>query len=124
MLNFVQTIGVSVSNQDRAADFYVNKLGFEKTSDADMGDGTRWLEVRPPGAQTRLMLAMGQSAGGRAPGGFTGYVFNTDDLNATYEALKARGVSFPVPPKLEPWGHWAQFADPDGNEFGLWAPPR
>jgi predicted enzyme related to lactoylglutathione lyase len=123
MLKYVQTIGVSVNNQDRAADFYVNQLGFEKTSDQDMGDGTRWLVVQPPGTETGIMLAMGESAGGKPPGGMTGYVFYTDDLNATYETLKARGVNFTEPPRMEPWGHWAQFADPDGNEYGIWAAP-
>jgi lactoylglutathione lyase len=44
-------------------------------------------------------------------------------VNATYGTYKARGVNFTVPPHDEAWGKWAQFADPDGNEFGLWAAP-
>jgi predicted enzyme related to lactoylglutathione lyase len=101
MLKFIQTIGVSVSDQD-------------------MGDGTRWLVVQPPNSQTGIMLAKGQSAGGKAPGGFTGYVFYTDDIEGTYQTLTGRGVTFTVPPKNEPW---AQFTDQDGNEYGLWAAP-
>jgi predicted enzyme related to lactoylglutathione lyase len=123
MLTHLQTITVPVSNQDRAADFYTNTLGFEKISDQDMGDGSRWLVVQPRGTQTGIMLATGPSVEGKAPGGMTGHIFGTDDINATYEALKAKGVNFTVPPKDEPWGKWAQFADPDGNEWGVWAPP-
>ncbi len=123
MLKHLQTITVPVSNQDKAADFYVNKLGFTKTNDADQGDGTRWLVVQPPNTQTGIMLAMGQSAGGKAPGGMTGHVFFTDDMDGTIQELKARDVKITVPPSNEPWGRWAQFADQDGNEYGIWAAP-
>src|SRR5689334_9220723 len=97
MLKFVQTITIPVSNQDAAADFYVNKLGFEKTSDQDMGDGSRWLVVQPPNTQTGLMLATGPSVEGRKPGGFTGHVFFTDDLDATIQDMTAKEVNITVP---------------------------
>jgi lactoylglutathione lyase len=124
MLKFVQTIGVSVSDQSRSEEFYTKILGFEKTNDQDMGDGTRWLVVQPPGTQTGIMLSKGQSAGGKEPGGFTGYVFYTDDMAATHAQLTARGVNFTKAPINEPWGKWAEFADPDGNIYGIWAAPE
>ena len=81
----------------------------------------RWLEVAPPGAQTRIVLTQnfgGES--GRAPGGFTGFVFTTDDIMATWETLAARGVRFTEPPTRQPWGMMqALFEDPDGNGFVL-----
>ncbi len=123
MLKFIQTITVPVRNQDQALDFYVNKLGFEKTSDQDMGDGSRWLVVQPPNTQTGIMLATGPSVEGKQPGGFTGHVFFTDDLDATHQELIAKGVTITLPPDNQPWGRWAQFADQDGNEFGIWAAP-
>ena len=124
MLTHVNTIGIQVSDQDQALDFYVNTLGFEKVQDSPMDEeGTRWIEVAPAGAQTRIVLSKGygpQDPG--QPGGFTGFVFAADDIEATCETLEARGVNITVPLSVEPWGKWAQFADPDGNEFGIWAP--
>ncbi len=58
MFTKVGTIGVGVSNQDKALDFYVNKLGFEKIDDQPMSETERWLEVAPPGAQTHIMLGL------------------------------------------------------------------
>ena len=46
----VRTIGVNVSDQDRALDFYVDTLGFEKRLDAPISPKMRWVEVAPPGA--------------------------------------------------------------------------
>ena len=43
----VHTVGVPVTDQDRAIDFYVGTLGFDKRLDADMGGGRRWIEVAP-----------------------------------------------------------------------------
>ena len=47
-----------------------------------------------------------------------GLVFACDDLRATFEELRAAGSSSPEP-STQPWGLWAQFRDPDGNEHGL-----
>jgi lactoylglutathione lyase len=46
-------------------------------------------------------------------------VFECDDIQATYEELRGRGVEFTEEPSEQPWGMWAQFKDVDGNEFGL-----
>lgn len=120
MFKYVGTISVPVSDQDKALDFYVNVLGLEKTSDEPMSADERWLVVTPPGAQTGIMLGKASAAG--RMGQFTGYIFHPDDITATCETLAARGVHFTAPLRVEPWGKWAQFADPDGNEFGVWAP--
>ncbi len=64
MFTKIGTIGVAVSDQNKALDFYVNMLGFEKIDDQPMSETERWLEVAPPGAQTHLMLGLrGQSGG-------------------------------------------------------------
>jgi len=119
MLKNILTVGVTVSNPDEAIDFYTDKLGFEKRRDVSMGEGMRWIEVAPPGAQTALVLAKGYGPDQDRIGKFTGYVFGTDYIQATYETLKSRGVHFTELPRVEPWGKWAQFVDQDGNEFGL-----
>ena len=112
------TVGVYVSDQDRALDFYVNKLGFEKRLDEPMGPEARWIEVAPTGAETRLVLFTPPGMEDRI-GTFANVVFECDDLGATYEQLRGRGVEFSEEPNERPWGLWAQFKDVDGNEFGL-----
>ena len=117
-LTHINTTTVSVSDQDTALDFYVNKLGFEVRSDQPMGPGMRWLVVGLPGAQTGIVLAKGYGAG--EPGKFTGMVFSTDDIQATYEELRDKGVPFSEPPTMQPWGMMqALFADQDGNGYVL-----
>ncbi|GHO49417.1 VOC family protein [Ktedonospora formicarum] len=121
MFTKIGTITVGVSNQDKALDFYVNKLGFEKIDDQPMSETERWVEVALPGGQTHIMLGLrGQSASDRT--GMTGFVLHTDNLEETCSTLKERGVTLTVEPSTQPWGKWAQFRDLDDNEFGIWAP--
>jgi len=120
MIGRIGTTGVYVSHQDEAVDFYVGKLGFEKRDDQPMGDGARWIEVAPPGAETRLTLALASDEGSRRRvGTFAGIVFETDDIAVTHRELTARGVAFTQPPTPQPWGTMAQFTDQDGNGFVL-----
>ncbi|GLV60672.1 VOC family protein [Dictyobacter sp. S3.2.2.5] len=122
MFTKIGTITVGVSDQDKSRDFYVNKLGFEVIQDQPMSENERWLEIGLPGSQTHLMLGLrGQSAGNST--GMTGFVLHADNMEETCATLKERGVRLTVEPSAEPWGKWAQFADPDDNEFGIWAPP-
>src|SRR5712692_4093593 len=124
MITTVHTTTVYVSDQDRALDFYVNKLGFETRSDQPLGPESRWIEVAPPGAQTTLLLykptpdAPGAETYELAEsriGKNTGVLLTTDDINATYRELSSRGVQFPTPPEKQEWGWWAVLSDPDGN---------
>jgi predicted enzyme related to lactoylglutathione lyase len=114
----VQFVSVDVTDQDRAKDFYTNVLGFEVLSDDPMGevDGPRWIALRPKGADTHVVLYQADAA----KAGLNHLVFASDDIEATYAELSARGVEFTVKPKIESWGSWwAQFRDSEGNEFGL-----
>ena len=107
MITRVASVGVRAGDQDRAVDFYVGKLGFEKRRDDPMGPDGRWVELAPAGAETALVP-------------FTpGLVFACDDIQSTFEELRRRGVEFTEPPATHPWGRWAQFRDPDGNEHAL-----
>jgi predicted enzyme related to lactoylglutathione lyase len=120
VIDRVATSAVYVSDQDAALDFYVNRLGFEKAADDPMGDGLRWVEVVPPGAETRVVLVHGY--GGWSPervGQFASLTYETADLEAAYRELSARGVVFVQPPTPQPWGSMAQFRDQDGNTFVL-----
>ncbi|CAA9574360.1 MAG: hypothetical protein AVDCRST_MAG86-2012 [uncultured Truepera sp.] len=112
---------IFVSDLDRAIDFYVNKLGFEKRTDAPFDEeGHRWVEVVPQGSDTALILTHGY--GGWTPekvGGGSGLMFSVDDMASTVATLKARGVTFSGEPDSTPYGIFAHAADPDGNAFTL-----
>ena len=121
MFSKIGTITVGVTDQDKALDFYVNTLGFEKVDDQPMSETERWLEIGLPGSQTHIMLGLrGQSATDKS--GMTGFVLHADNIEETCATLKERGVKFTAELSTEPWGKWAQIADLDDNEFGIWAP--
>ena len=87
----VGTVFVPVTDQERALDFYLGALGFEKRADFPYGDGSRWIEVAPHGAANTISLvppSEGMSAGGDE----THCAFATEDIEADHAALRARGV--------------------------------
>lgn len=110
-----------VHDLDRAVDFYVDKLGFEKRADEPVDEkGHRWVEVAPEGSETAIILAHG--FGSWSPekvGGWSRKIFSVNDLAGTVEALKAKGVAFESEPEEAPYGAYAQVRDPDGNVLGL-----
>ena len=118
MITRAGTVGVYVSDQDKALDFYTNVLGLEKRMDEPMGDGARWIEVAPADAETRLVLFTPPGFEDRI-GTWGNIVFECDDIRATHEELRGRGVEFTEEPSEKPWGLWAEFKDLDGNGFGL-----
>ena len=117
MITHVKFVGVYVSDQLRALDFFTNKLGFDVLKNVAFGD-QRWIEVAPPGAQTGLALFTPPDMQDRI-GTFSPVVFTCEDVRATYEELRARGVEFKQEPKEESWGVSAMFTDPDGNTYLL-----
>ena len=124
----IGTITVQVTDQDKALAFYTQKLGFEKRADQPMGPEQRWIEVAPPGAETRILLykatiqapgAASYEAAQASIGKQTGMVLETDDIVATFARLKANGVTIVDEPKKQPYGWWGVFADQDGNSYGV-----
>jgi catechol 2,3-dioxygenase-like lactoylglutathione lyase family enzyme len=112
MITHISLTTVYVSDQQKALDFYTNKLGFEVRADDTMGD-MRWIQVAPQGAQTSIVLAQGD-------GGTTEKLgLEADDIEATYRKLAGRGVTFTETPNKQPWGIQAQFVDQDGNGYVL-----
>jgi catechol 2,3-dioxygenase-like lactoylglutathione lyase family enzyme len=87
----VATVFVPVANQDKALEFYVEKLGFEKRVDFQYGDDLRWIEVAPPGSVITLALVP-PSEGEGARGDQTYCAWKTKDINAAHESLRNRGV--------------------------------
>lgn len=89
-LTDVRTVAVAVADQDRAVQFYVDRLGFEKRIDAPTGDGFRWIEVAPPGAAVSIALT---SASSESPAGTdTGIRLVTSDADREQETMRRRGV--------------------------------
>jgi catechol 2,3-dioxygenase-like lactoylglutathione lyase family enzyme len=132
MINRMSHVSVFVLNQDSAYDFYVNKLGFKVITDAPMGKDMRWLTVCPPDQpdfEIALMaIVEGMMFNKEAAeqmrdlikkGTFGFGVFECNDIYATYEELKAKGVVFTKEPKKEFYGIEALFKDDSGNWFSL-----
>ena len=87
----VGTVFIPVGDQERALEFYLDKLGFEKRADFPYGEGSRWIEVAPPGAINTISLvppSEGKSAGGDQ----AHCAFATEDIEADHATLRARGV--------------------------------
>lgn len=117
-LTQVGRVCVTVADTDRAIEFYVDRLGFEKLVDVPMGDAGRWVEVQVAGTPTTIALAP-PPPGRQAGGSETGICLDTKDVDADHAALKAAGVDVdedvtrwggPVPPMF-----WLR--DPDGNSL-------
>jgi len=118
MIKAMKFVGIPVSDQQRALEFYTEKLGFRIITDQPFNDRQRWIELgigrsgtgvtlfTPPGQEDRI-------------GTFTGISFVADDVKATWRELADKGVVFIREPKEESWGTSAIFADPDGNQFVL-----
>jgi catechol 2,3-dioxygenase-like lactoylglutathione lyase family enzyme len=121
MITTVQFTGVWISDSERAYDFYVNKLGFTVAQDRKFGGGNRFLMVVPPGGGTGMTVCTPMPGMTDVKvGGMTTIAFLCDDIQATYEDLKAKGVEFRQPPTQAFWGGMeATFLDPDGNAFML-----
>jgi lactoylglutathione lyase len=106
---------LTVADQDVMIEFFVSKLGFELSTDAEMWPGARWVDLTPPGAQTRLVLNAAKDFGREPDAGYP-MVFETADIEA--EATRLRGVGLDVTgPKTEPWGTFLTVGDPEGREL-------
>ncbi len=122
----VGMVGVPVTDQDRALEFYVGKLGFEKRVDVAYGDDARWVEVAPAGAATTIALVARREG---APAGIetgirlvvaTVHSDATGDAEAVHADLLAQGVDADpevvhtpgVPPMFS-------LRDPDGNTLRI-----
>lgn len=132
MITKLNHVSVFVLNQDSAFEFYVNKLGFKVHTDAPMGPGMRWLTVCPPEQHDLEISLMSIDEGMMfskesaeqmrnlvTQGTFGFGVFECNDLHATYEELKAKGVEFKKPPTKEFYGFEALLKDDSGNWFSL-----
>ena len=122
-------VTVVVRNYDEAIAFYAGKLGLDLEQDSDLGDGKRWVVVRPSGGGAGLLLAepknereaasIGNQTGGRV------FLFlTTDDFARDHRQMMEAGVTFREVPRHEPYGTVAVFEDLYGNLFDLIEPAK
>jgi predicted enzyme related to lactoylglutathione lyase len=115
MIKGIKFCSIPVADQDRALDFYTTKLGFGVATDQAMGP-QRWIELRIPGADTRVVLFTPPGQEERV-GSFASIAYWTDSVENTYNELSAKGVEFTQKPTKADWGTSAIFKDSEGNTF-------
>ena len=118
MFGPIKTVGVYVEDQQAALAFYTGTLGFVVRRTLPMGPNAQWLKVSPPGVETSLVLyprAMMPDWTELKPS----VVFHCPDVEGACQRLESLGVRITMPATKLPWGTFAKFADPDGNEFGM-----
>jgi catechol 2,3-dioxygenase-like lactoylglutathione lyase family enzyme len=131
-VSYISRVTIVVDDYDAAIAFFVGVLGFELVEDthATTNDGRikRWVEVRPPDAETGILLARADGADqaarvGSQVGGRVGFFLYVDDFDATYERMRTAGVEFAGAPRSEPYGRVVVFVDIAGNRWDLLGPP-
>jgi catechol 2,3-dioxygenase-like lactoylglutathione lyase family enzyme len=129
----IEHTALLVENYDDAIRFFVDALGFDLVEDspATTNDGRpkRWVLVRPPAAQTGLLLAEADGsrqvdAIGRQYAGRVGLFLRVDDFEASRRRMLDRGVEFVTEPRDALYGRLAVFLDISGNRWDLLGPPR
>lgn len=117
-----------VTDYDEAVRFYVDALGMDLVEDTDRGGGKRWVVVRPPGAESGLLLARAvddeqAAVVGRQTGGRVAFFLEVDDFEDAWTRMTAAGVEFVEPPRHESYATVAVFRDVAGNRWDLLGPP-
>jgi catechol 2,3-dioxygenase-like lactoylglutathione lyase family enzyme len=123
MIKDVPLTGIFVNDQEAALDFYTNKLGLELIQDEPYGEGARWITVSPAEMRIRIVLKKAEKEHEKAllgrSDGAPILTLGTNDIHATYERLRERGVRFLGEPYRYPWGIGALLLDQDGSPILL-----
>lgn len=118
-ISTLSLVCISTPDQERAATFYEDVLGFEKRTDVPFGCSYRWIEVYPPQGTTGIALAPPPPGQEAAQPRETGITLTTADIDATHAAMREAGADVdasvsrmgdPIPPMF-------LFRDPDGNSL-------
>ncbi len=130
-MTHLDLVTIVVDEYDPAIDFFVDVLGFELAEDhpSTTNDGRpkRWVVVRPPGAETGLLLARAdgpvqEAVVGEQVAGRVGFFLRVDDFGAAYDRMCSAGVEFTTSPRVEAYGQIAVFRDIAGNLWDLLGP--
>jgi catechol 2,3-dioxygenase-like lactoylglutathione lyase family enzyme len=121
-------ITIVVDDYDTAIEFFTGALGFELVEDSPSltndGRPKRWVVVRPPGAESGILLARADgerqaTVVGNQVAGRVGFILRVEDFDAAYERMRAADVKFVTAPRSEPYGRVAVFLDIAGNRWDL-----
>ena len=130
----ISTVQLWVHDQEEALDYWTKKVGFEVRMDVTLPElgNFRWVTVGPPGQPDMAIVLMAipgppvmdaetaEQVRNLMAKGFAGTVFlTTDDVHASYDELKGRGVEFVEAPEERPYGIDSSFRDPSGNNIRL-----
>ncbi len=131
-MTHLELVSLLVADYDPAIAFFVDALGFDLVEDSPAsatrdGRAKRWVVVRPPLAQTGVLLARAEGdaelrAIGAQAAGRVGLFLRTDDFDRQFGRMRAAGVTFVTEPRDEPYGRVAVFLDLCGNRWDLLGP--
>jgi catechol 2,3-dioxygenase-like lactoylglutathione lyase family enzyme len=121
----VSSMFILVNDPDDALTFYRDALGLEVRNDV-ASDGFRWVTVGGPGQDVDIVLfqphgGLSQTEGDAlltlvTQGSLQAAIFRSDDLDATFEKVRASGAEVLQEPVSQPWGvRDCTFRDPSGN---------
>jgi catechol 2,3-dioxygenase-like lactoylglutathione lyase family enzyme len=112
----LELITIPVTDVDRAKAFYVEQAGFNADHDHLLPDGTRFVQITPPGSACSIAFGTGQAASSSA--GHVELQVVVDDVHAARAGLLERGLD-PGEVQDFPWGSFVFFSDPDGNRWAV-----
>ena len=124
----ISRVTIVVDEYGPAIEFFVDVLAFELVEDTPSltndGREKRWVVVRPPGAETGILLARADgerqdAVVGEQTAGRVGFFLQVDDFDTTYARMQAAGVEFVGEPRFEPYGRVVVFRDIAGNRWDL-----
>jgi catechol 2,3-dioxygenase-like lactoylglutathione lyase family enzyme len=111
-MSHLALVTLIVHDYDPAIAFFVDALGFELVEDSPSltndGRHKRWVVVRPPGAETGILLARADvddeaARAGTQVAGRVGFFLDVGDFDASYDRMRAAGVEFVTVPRTEPY---------------------
>ena len=130
-MKHIPLVTIVVDTYDEAVEFFVDVLEFELVEDSPSltndGRPKRWVVVRPPGAETGILLAQADGVDqsrvvGDQAAGRVGFFLRVDNFEAAYSRMRKSGVQFDTEPRDEDYGRVAVFRDISGNKWDLLGP--
>ena len=119
----LELVAISVTDVNRAIEFYKDKVGFNLDHDHTVNESLRFVQMTPPGSACSICFGIGV-ADNMKPGSSKGLQMVVKDAQAAHDELQSRGVNVPDV-EIQSWGKLVHFEDPDGNSWTLQElPPR
>jgi predicted enzyme related to lactoylglutathione lyase len=118
VIKAIKFASIPTRDQDAALEFWTTRVGLQVATDQPFDDKQRWIELRVGSSETRIVLFQFGEQGLQPGMPFNG-ALACDNVEQTYQEMVAKGVEFKTPPQKQPWGMFAIFSDPDGNQFVL-----